>query len=73
MIPAFVIVYYEPKWEVSCVAARMPHEFIAVPECLLAVLAGVPLVVALVNAEMFGQMLTLSKGLVAYVANMRAG
>jgi len=46
-------------------------ELVPVPESFVAVFTGIPLVVALMDPEMFGQMFTLGEGLLADVAAVR--
>ena len=46
-------------------------ELVPVPESFVAVFAGIPLVVALMNPEVFRQMLALGKRLLADVAAVR--
>ncbi len=42
-----------PEREVAGVSSRMTYEFVSVSESFMAVLAGVPFVVAFMNPEMF--------------------
>ena len=49
----------------------VPDQLVSIPESFVAVLTGVPLVVAFVDAKMFGQVFTLCKSLLADVTAMR--
>jgi hypothetical protein len=60
-----------PEWKISGVSSCMPNEFVSIPESFMTVFAGIPLVVALVNPEMFRQMLALRERLGADVAAVR--
>ena len=62
---------YEPEREVSGVSSGVPDELVAIAEGLVAELAGVPLVVALVDAEVLRQVLALGERLLADVAAVR--
>jgi len=53
------------------VSASVSDELVAIPEGLVAELAGVPLVVALVDAKVLGQVLTLRKRFLADFAAVR--
>ncbi len=50
---------------------RVPHEFVSVPEGLVAEVTNVPLVVAFVNAKMFGEVLAFGERLVTHGAGVR--
>jgi len=67
---AFVAIAASER-EVSGVSASVSDELIAIPEGLVAELAGVPLVVALVDAKVLGQVLTLRKRFLADFAAVR--
>jgi hypothetical protein len=60
-----------PKWKISSMSPRVPHEFVSVPERLLAVLTRVSFVVAFVNTKMLCQMLAFGEGFGAHVTNVR--
>ena len=66
-----MIFYCLPKWKISSVPAGVPDQLVPIPESFVAVLTGVPLVVALVDAKMFRQVFTFCKSLLADVTAVR--
>ena len=56
------------EWEIPCVSPLMTHQFITVPELLLAEVTGVAFCV-LVNPSVFRQVFSLSKAFAAYLTD----